>query len=48
MLHYAVRWRKRTARDVLLEDLSTLARSQGFIVEAMPAPVLENHPDAIA
>jgi hypothetical protein len=47
-LHYTVRWRKRTPRDVLLEDLRTLGRSQGFTVEAMPEPVLDNHPDAIA
>ena len=46
-LHYTVRWRKRTPRDLLLEDLRTLARSQGFTVEAMPAAVLESHPDAI-
>jgi len=47
-LHYTVRWRKRTPRDLLLEDLRTLARSQGFTVEAMPAAVLESHSDAIA
>jgi hypothetical protein len=46
-LRYAVRWRKRTPRDPLLEELRTLGRSQGFTVEAMPAAVLEPHPDAI-
>jgi hypothetical protein len=46
-LHYTVRWRKQTPRDLLLEELRTLARSQGFAMEAMPAPVLEHHPDAV-
>jgi hypothetical protein len=42
-LHYTVRWRKRTPRDLLLEELKTLARSQGFTMEAMPGAVFENH-----
>jgi len=46
-LHYAVRWRKRTPRDLLLEELRTLARSQGFTVEAMPAAVPEHPPGAM-
>ena len=40
-LRYAVQCRKRTPRDQLLEEIRALARSQGFTVEVMPAPVPE-------
>jgi hypothetical protein len=40
-LRYAIRPRKRTPRDQLLEQLRALASSQGFTVEAMSAPVPE-------
>jgi hypothetical protein len=40
-LRYAVRCRKRTPRDQFLEEIKALARSQGFTVEAMSAPVPE-------
>jgi hypothetical protein len=40
-LLYAIRYRKRTPRDLLLGELSALARSQGFTVEAISPPVPE-------
>jgi hypothetical protein len=46
-LHYTVRWRKRTPRDLLREELGTLARSQGFTMEATPTAVFASTPDAI-
>lgn len=40
-LRYAIRCRKRTPRDQLLEEISALARSREFTVEAMSAALPE-------